>query len=108
MGLSQGTHRRDSTNMNKFVPVVCLAAMAAAAPLTTISLGGELDNVDTNSIVERILAQLDAPIDNAIQAALAGSSSSSSFSLDQAPVITSFQGTVSQGPAVTVQTSGTL
>merc|ERR1712027_79652 len=89
-------------SMNKFVTVACVAAMAglvAAKPLTTITLGGNED-VDTNSIVERILAQLDNPIDQAIKAALGSSG--------QVPVVTSFQGTVSQGPVVTVETSGTL
>merc|ERR1712027_18917 len=72
-------------SMNKFVTVACVAAMAglvAAKPLTTITLGGNED-VDTNSIVERILAQLDNPIDQAIKAALGSSG--------QVPVVTSFQ-----------------
>merc|ERR1712107_631969 len=40
------------------------------------------------------------PIDAAIKAALGGASA--------APVVTNFEGTVSQGPTVTVETSGTL
>merc|ERR1712176_299719 len=90
--------------MNKFVTVVCLSAVArlgSGAPLQ-IPLGGQSEN----DIVERILSQLDGPIDAAIQAALSSSSPSSAEA--RSPLVTSFTGTLSQGPAVTVQTSGTL
>merc|ERR1712012_1078092 len=93
--------------MNKFVTVVCstgLARLGSGAPLTTISLGGQSEN----DIVDRILAQLDGPIDAAIQAALSSSSSSAVTAQGRSPLVTSFTGTVSQGPAVTVETSGTL
>merc|ERR1712012_167616 len=93
--------------MNKFVTVVCLTGLArlgSGAPLATISLGGQSEN----DIVDRILAQLDGPIDAAIQAALSSSSSSAVTAQGRSPLVTSFTGTVSQGPAVTVQTSGTL
>ena len=84
----------------KFLRVLCLTAVTSAAPLTTITLGGDSNNVDTDNIVDRILLQLDGPIDAAIKAALGGASA--------APVVTNFEGTVSQGPTVTVETSGTL
>merc|ERR1712227_957620 len=93
--------------MNKFVTVVCLTGLArlgGGAPLATISLGGQSEN----DIVDRILAQLDGPIDAAIQAALSSSSSSAVTAQGRSPLVTSFTGTVSQGPAVTVETSGTL
>ena len=80
--------------------VLCVLGMVRGAPLTTITLGGDSNNVDTDSLVDRILLQLDGPIDAAIQAALGGGS--------PAPVVTEFKGTVSQGPSVTVSTSGTL
>merc|ERR1712227_211159 len=92
--------------MNKFVTVVRLTGLArlgSGAPLATISLGGQSEN----DIVDRILAQLDGPIDAAIQAALS-SSSSAVTAQGRSPLVTSFTGTVSQGPAVTVETSGTL
>merc|ERR1712107_921963 len=93
--------------MNKFVTVVCLTGLArlgSGAPLATISLGGQSEN----DIVDRILAQLDGPIDAAIQAALSSSSSSAVTAQGISPLVTSFTGTVSQGPAVTVETIGTL
>ena len=58
----------------------------------------------TSAVVDNILAQLDEPINSAIEAALSGLYSSKSA----APVVTSFTGTVSQSPAITVQTSGTF
>ena len=56
--------------------------------------------------MDTILAQLDTPINNAIQAALSGLYSSKAVS--SSPIETSFTSVVSQAPAITVQTSGTF
>ena len=39
--------------------VLCVLGMVRGAPLTTITLGGNSNNVDTESLIDRILLQLD-------------------------------------------------
>merc|ERR1712088_200332 len=95
-----------SNNMAKVICLLAWAGLATAAPQRTIVLGGR-DGLDTGSVVDTILAQLDTPISNAIQAALSGLYSSSK-SVSSSPVETSFTSVVSQAPAITVQTSGTF
>merc|ERR1712141_953336 len=95
-----------SNNMAKVICLLAWAGLAAAAPQRTIVLGGR-DSLNTGSVVDTILAQLDTPINNAIQAALSGLYSSSK-SVSSSPVETSFTSVVSQAPAITVQTSGTF
>merc|ERR1712038_3097 len=92
-------------NMAKVICLLAWAGLAAAAPQRTIVLGGR-DSLNTGSVVDTILAQLDTPINNAIQAALSGLYSSKTVS--SSPVETSFTSVVSQAPAITVQTSGTF
>merc|ERR1712062_716777 len=92
-------------NMAKVICLLAWAGLAAAAPQRTIVLGGR-DSLNTGSVVDTILAQLDTPINNAIQAALSGLYSSKSVS--SGPVETTFTSTVSQAPTITVQTSGTF
>merc|ERR1712001_514812 len=92
-------------NMAKVLCLLAWAGLAAAAPQRTIVLGGR-DSLDTGSVVDTILAQLDTPINNAIQAALSGLYSSKTVS--SVPVETSFTSVVSQAPAITIQTSGTF
>merc|ERR1712141_875976 len=94
-----------TNNMAKVVCLLAWAGLATAAPQRTILLGGR-DALDTESVVDTILAQLDTPINNAIQAALSGLYSSKSVS--SGPVETTFTSTVSQAPTITVQTSGTF
>merc|ERR1712141_776809 len=94
-----------SNNMAKVICLLAWAGLAAAAPQRTIVLGGR-DSLNTGSVVDTILAQLDTPINNAIQAALSGLYSSKSVS--SGPVETTFTSTVSQAPTITVQTSGTF
>merc|ERR1712183_26061 len=95
-----------SNNMAKVICLLAWAGLAIAAPQRTIVLGGR-DGLDTGSVVDTILAQLDTPINNAIQAALSGLVTSTK-SVSSAPVETSFTSVVSQVPAITVQTSGTF
>merc|ERR1712038_924330 len=92
-------------NMAKVICLLAWAGLASAAPQRTILLGGR-DSLNTESVVDTILAQLDTPINNAIQAALSGLYSSKAVS--SSPVETSFTSVVSQAPAFTVQTSGTF
>merc|ERR1712038_164217 len=92
-------------NMAKVICLLAWAGLASAAPQRTILLGGR-DSLNTESVVDTILAQLDTPINNAIQAALSGLYSSKAVS--SSPVETSFTSVVSQVPAITVQTSGTF
>merc|ERR1711899_338426 len=92
-------------NIAKVICLLAWAGLAAAAPQRTIVLGGR-DSLNTGSVVDTILAQLDTPINNAIQAALSGIYSSKTVS--SSPVETSFTSVVSQAPAITVQTSGTF
>merc|ERR1712024_425002 len=94
-----------TNNMAKVICLLAWAGLAAAAPQRTILLGGR-DSLDTGSVVDTILAQLDTPINNAIQAALSGLYSSKTVS--SGPVETTFTSTVSQTPTITVQTSGTF
>merc|ERR1712110_851099 len=97
------------SSINNMAKVICLlawAGLATAAPQRTILLGGR-DGLKTESVVDTILAQLDTPINNAIQAALSGLYSNSK-SVSSSPVETSFTSVVSQVPAITVQTSGTF
>merc|ERR1712024_270855 len=94
-----------TNNMAKVICLLAWAGLATAAPQRTILLGGR-DSLDTESVVDTILAQLDTPINNAIQAALSGLYSSKSVS--SGPAETTFTSTVSQTPTITVQTSGTF
>merc|ERR1711997_1350463 len=98
-----------SNNMAKVICLLAWAGLATAAPQRTILLGGR-DGLNTESVVDTILAQLDTPINEAIQAALSGlyTSSKSVSSRAGGPVKTSFTSVVSQAPAITVQTSGTF
>merc|ERR1719411_745014 len=91
--------------MAKVICLLAWAGLAAAAPQRTIVLGGR-DSINTGSVVDTILAQLDTPINNAIQAALSGLYTSKTVS--SSPVETSFTSVVSQTPAIKVQTSGTF
>merc|ERR1712172_301896 len=94
-------------NMAKVICLLAWAGLASAAPQRTILLGGGRDSsLNTEGVVDTILAQLDTPINNAIQAALSGLYSSKAVS--SSPVETSFTSVVSQAPAITVQTSGTF
>merc|ERR1711971_666632 len=94
-------------NMAKVICLLAWAGLASAAPQRTILLGGrDSSSLNTGSVVDTILAQLDTPINNAIQAALSGLYSSKAVS--SSPVETSFTSVVSQAPAITVQTSGTF
>merc|ERR1712183_324266 len=95
-----------SNNMAKVICLLAWAGLAIASPQRTILLGGR-DGLNTESVVDTILAQLDTPINNAIQAALSGLYTSSK-SVSSSPVETSFTSVVSQAPAITVQTSGTF
>merc|ERR1712001_214197 len=95
-----------SNNMAKVICLLVWAGLASAAPQRTILLGGRDNSLDTGSVVDTILAQLDTPINNAIQAALSGLYNSKTVS--SSPVETSFTSVVSQTPAITVQTSGTF
>merc|ERR1711936_1351931 len=95
-----------TNNMAKVICLLAWAGLATAAPQRTILLGGR-DGLNTESVVDTILAQLDTPINNAIQAALSGLYTSSK-SVSSSPVETSFTSVVSQVPAITVQTSGTF
>merc|ERR1712088_702250 len=95
-----------SNNMAKVICLLVWAGLASAAPQRTILLGGRDNSLDTGSVVDTILAQLDTPINNAIQAALSGLYTSKTVS--SSPVETSFTSVVSQTPAITVQTSGTF
>merc|ERR1711997_952371 len=95
-----------SNNMAKVICLLAWAGLATAAPQRTILLGGRQSSLNTESVVDTILAQLDTPINNAIQAALSGLYSSKSVS--SGPVETTFTSTVSQTPTITVQTSGTF
>merc|ERR1711910_294789 len=95
-----------TNNMAKVICLLAWAGLATAAPQRTILLGGR-DGLNTESVVDTILAQLDTPINNAIQAALSGLYSNSK-SVSSSPVETSFTSVVSQVPAITVQTSGTF
>merc|ERR1712141_219193 len=95
-----------TNNMAKVICLLAWAGLATAAPQRTILLGGR-DGLNTESVVDTILAQLDTPINNAIQAALSGLYSNSK-SVSSGPVETSFTSVVSQIPAITVQTSGTF
>merc|ERR1712183_388133 len=95
-----------SNNMAKVICLLAWAGLAIASPQRTILLGGR-DGLNTESVVDTILAQLDTPINNAIQAALSGLYTNSK-SVSSSPVETSFTSVVSQAPAITVQTSGTF
>merc|ERR1712001_727311 len=95
-----------SNNMAKVICLLVWAGLASAAPQRTILLGGRDNSLDTGSVVDTILAQLDTPINNAIQAALSGLYSGKTVS--SVPVETSFTSVVSQAPAITIQTSGTF
>merc|ERR1712110_483565 len=95
-----------TNNMAKVICLLAWAGLASAAPQRTILLGGR-DSLNTESVVDTILAQLDTPINNAIQAALSGLYTNSK-SVSSSPVETSFTSVVSQAPAITVQTSGTF
>merc|ERR1719410_2770984 len=79
--------------MNKFV---CLALFASSSALAAPA---PQKAQDTSALVDTILSQLDGTIDAAIQAALGGAETKG---------VTNFQGTFSQGPAVTVSTSGSV
>ena len=82
--------------------VLCLltwAGLALTAPQRLRSPA-----LESSGLVDTILAQLDTPINQAIEAALSGLYGQQY----SAPVLTSFTGTVSQSPAITVQTSGTV
>merc|ERR1719410_1896350 len=79
--------------MNKFVCLALFASSALAAPAPQAQIE------ETSALVDTILSQLDGTIDAAIQAALSGA---------QTKGVTNFQGTFSQGPAVTVSTSGSV
>merc|ERR1711997_1146852 len=57
-----------SNNMAKVICLLVWAGLASAAPQRTILLGGRDNSLDTGSVVDTILAQLDTPINNAIQA----------------------------------------
>merc|ERR1711963_378526 len=101
MGLADKPCYRQSSS-NTMAKVLCLltwAGLALTAPqrLRSPALG-------TSGLVDTILAQLDTPINQAIEAALSGLYGQQY----SAPVLTSFTGTVSQSPAITVQTSGTV
>merc|ERR1711997_706336 len=98
-----------TNNMAKVICLLAWAGLATAAPQRTILLGGR-DGLNTESVVDTILAQLDTPINEAIQAALSGlyTNSKSVSSRAGGPVKTSFTSVVSQAPAITVQTSGTF
>merc|ERR1712141_240136 len=95
-----------TNNMAKVICLLAWAGLATAAPQRTILLGGR-DGLNTESVVDTILAQLDTPINNAIQAALSGLYTNSK-SVSSSPVETSFTSVVSQAPAITVKTSGTF
>merc|ERR1712110_410590 len=95
-----------TNNMAKVICLLAWAGLATAAPQRTILLGGR-DGLKTESVVDTILAQLDTPINNAIQAALSGLYTNSK-SVSSSPIETSFTSVVSQAPAITVQTSGTF
>merc|ERR1711902_115367 len=84
--------------MNKFVCLALFASSALAAPAPQLGQ-------DTSALVDTILSQLDGPIDAAIQAALGGSGTQS---VKTPGKLGNFQGTFTQGPAVTVSTSGSL
>merc|ERR1712003_408432 len=81
--------------MNKFVCLALFASSALAAPAPQ----------DTSALVDTILSQLDGPIDAAIQAALGGSGTKS---VKTPGKLGNFQGTFTQGPAVSVSTSGSF
>merc|ERR1711971_1150348 len=95
--------------MNKFVCLALFASSALAAPAPQLGQ-------DTSALVDTILSQLDGPIDAAIQAALGGSGTKTAVIPENLktkaalgpPVLTNFQGTFNQGPAVSVSTSGSL
>merc|ERR1711910_162110 len=88
-------------NMAKLICLLTWAGLALTAPQRLRS-----SVVDNSGLVDTILAQLDSPINQAIEAALNGLYSKQvPFS---APVLTSFTGTVSKSPAITVETSGTI
>merc|ERR1711971_1299963 len=87
---------------NKMAKVICLLAWAGLATAAPQGRYG----VSTTAVVDNIISQLDVPINNAIEAALRGLYNPKPVST--APVVTSFTGTVSQAPAITVLTSGTF
>merc|ERR1711971_1221973 len=87
--------------MNKFVCLALFASSALAAPAPQLGQ-------DTSALVDTILSQLDGPIDAAIQAALGGSGTQTKTVETPARSGLNFQGTFTQGPAVTVSTSGNL
>merc|ERR1712102_67019 len=88
-------------NMAKLICLLTWAGLALTAPQRLRS-----STVDSSGLVDTILAQLDTPINQAIEAALNGLYSKQVPI--SAPVLTTFTGTVSKSPAITVETSGTF
>merc|ERR1711988_539742 len=87
--------------MNKFVCLALFASSALTAPAPQLGQ-------DTSALVDTILSQLDGPIDAAIQAALGGSGTKTKSVETPARSGLNFQGTFTQGPAVSVSTSGSF
>merc|ERR1711971_1226370 len=87
--------------MNKFVCLALFASSVLTAPAPQLGQ-------DTSALVDTILSQLDGPIDAAIQAALGGRGTNTKTVETPARSGLNFQGTFTQGPAVTVSTSGSL
>merc|ERR1712088_249077 len=103
-----GTDRQpvEESCSNIMAKIICLLAWAG---LATAAPQGRRLGVDTSAVVDTIISQLDQPINNAIEAALRGLYSSNSVSsVKPVPVVTSFTGTVSQTPSVTILTSGSF
>merc|ERR550519_2604346 len=97
--------------MAKLLCMLALAGAATAAPTSepigwnpsgSGRLGGSED-----ALVARVMGSLGPSINSAIAAAMRGSGLSSGATLTRGSPITTFQGSVTNGPATSVQFSGT-
>merc|ERR1711936_496354 len=98
----------------KMAKLLCMLAWAGAAiaaptsepigwnPSSSGRLGGSED-----ALVARVMGSLGPSINSAIAAAMRGSGLSSGATLTRGSPITTFQGSVTNGPATSVQFSGT-
>merc|ERR1712179_335979 len=118
MGLDSSLSLRSLLDMAKVLCILAIASTLSAAPTSGFYESRHLTNsaMGSDSIVESVMRSLGPQLDSAIEAALRGLSgpipvtttgfSSGLSGLTGAAPVTSFSGTVSSSPAVTVQLSG--